>query len=171
MKKCNKCELNKKNEEFYKNSHSSDGLKSICKNCTSITAKIYYDENIEKIKQYSQKHHLKNKEEYNKRNRERFRNNPELKKKNRIRPYKITQEQLDLLMSVSNYKCNICNLSQEDNKKLFKKDLNIDHCHKTGIIRGILCHSCNLGLGYFKDKIELLDKAKIYLSKWQQVEN
>ncbi len=170
MKTCNKCKIPKEEKEFYKNSHSSDGLKSICKTCTSVSAKNYYDNNIEQVKEYSRNHHLINKEENNKRNRERFHKNPELKRKQRLRPYKITQDQFDILMEVSGYKCNICSLSQKDNKLIFKKDLSIDHCHKTGQVRGILCTSCNLGLGYFKDNRSLLNKATKYLEKWQQQE-
>ena len=39
----------------------------------------------------------------------------------------------------------------------------VDHCHVTGIIRGILCQTCNMGLGYFKEDIELLKSAVRYL--------
>lgn len=39
----------------------------------------------------------------------------------------------------------------------------IDHCHETGAVRGLLCRSCNLGLGHFKDRVELLEKAMTYL--------
>ena len=39
----------------------------------------------------------------------------------------------------------------------------IDHDHKTGQIRGVLCSSCNLGLGKFKDDPQLLEFARIYL--------
>lgn len=39
----------------------------------------------------------------------------------------------------------------------------VDHCHVTGKIRGILCHNCNLGLGYFKEDIEIINAALSYL--------
>lgn len=38
-----------------------------------------------------------------------------------------------------------------------------DHCHKTGEWRGLLCRNCNLGLGLFKDDVELLLRAAEYL--------
>jgi len=43
----------------------------------------------------------------------------------------------------------------------------LDHCHKTGRIRGVLCNNCNTGLGKFYDDIELLKTAINYLQKFQ----
>lgn len=45
-------------------------------------------------------------------------------------------------------------------------DLSVDHCHKTGVNRGLLCSSCNIGLGYFKDSPETLRSAADYLDKY-----
>ena len=39
----------------------------------------------------------------------------------------------------------------------------MDHCHDTGGVRGLLCHHCNIGLGFFRHDPTLLDKAKEYL--------
>jgi len=43
--------------------------------------------------------------------------------------------------------------------------LSLDHCHRTGKIRGILCRECNLGNANFKDDPELLRAAAAYLSQ------
>lgn len=55
--------------------------------------------------------------------------------------------------------CQICN------KKDPRRSLAIDHCHKTGIIRGLLCDNCNKALGCFKDSIENLENAIKYLKE------
>lgn len=40
-----------------------------------------------------------------------------------------------------------------------------DHSHKTKAVRGLLCHGCNLGLGGFKDSVEALREAILYLER------
>lgn len=44
-----------------------------------------------------------------------------------------------------------------------EENLVVDHCHKTNIVRGMLCNHCNRGLGHFKDDPQLLEFARIYL--------
>lgn len=56
-------------------------------------------------------------------------------------------------------RCSIC-------RQLLTKqsDVQIDHCHSTGRVRGLLCAGCNTGLGMFRDNIESLLRAAVYLS-------
>jgi hypothetical protein len=69
----------------------------------------------------------------------------------------LTREQYDQLLKEQKNVCAICN------SKLSKR-LSVDHCHKTNLVRGLLCGKCNFGLGYFNDDPELLKKAIFYLS-------
>ena len=52
----------------------------------------------------------------------------------------------------------LCAICSTDTKFLV-----VDHDHESGEIRGLLCHSCNKGLGFFKDNINNLLKATNYL--------
>ena len=47
----------------------------------------------------------------------------------------------------------------------FEEVLHVDHCHKSGKVRGLLCTRCNKGLGHHKDDVEILKKAIKYLRK------
>lgn len=44
-------------------------------------------------------------------------------------------------------------------------DAHTDHSHSTGVVRGLLCFRCNMGIGNFKDDVGLLKKAIEYLSE------
>lgn len=57
--------------------------------------------------------------------------------------------------------CAVCGRTPELNRK----KLAIDHCHKTGEIRGLLCSSCNIGIGNLGDDLDGLMRAVAYLKK------
>lgn len=61
--------------------------------------------------------------------------------------------------------CAICDAELEFFKPNVsrKQSAAVDHCHKTGEVRGLLCHNCNNGLGRFKDSIGILNSAIRYL--------
>jgi hypothetical protein len=80
----------------------------------------------------------------------------------RASKYKVPFETVKFLLSKNT--CDICG----GNGSEFKKGMHIDHCHSTGALRGVLCHSCNVGIGLFKDDISLMQKAMEYLSKCQK---
>ena len=54
--------------------------------------------------------------------------------------------------------CAICKGLNADGRRL-----HVDHCHETGRVRGLLCHSCNIALGLMKDDVERLEAAARYL--------
>jgi hypothetical protein len=76
---------------------------------------------------------------------------------NLLSKYGITLKQYDVLFAKQKGQCAIC--GQGPNRKNFA----VDHDHKTGDVRGLLCDPCNYGLGNFKDDKKLLEKAKRYL--------
>lgn len=77
--------------------------------------------------------------------------------------YKVDYEFILNLYNLQEGKCKICNTYFDIISLSKRKGLYIDHCHKTNIVRGLLCVSCNTALGKFKDDINLLNKAIDYL--------
>ena len=68
--------------------------------------------------------------------------------------YGITKEEYEKMINDQNNVCVICNN---------KDKLVVDHDHITGHVRGLLCNNCNRGLGSFKDNVQILDAAIVYL--------
>ena len=62
--------------------------------------------------------------------------------------------------------CGACAICQLHEKQLPRK-LALDHNHTTNQIRGLLCHKCNSGLGFFNDNPKLLRAAITYLGYWK----
>jgi hypothetical protein len=56
-----------------------------------------------------------------------------------------------------------CAICQTDLSVLSPQTVHVDHCHSSGKLRGVLCGSCNTGLGMFKDSLALLEQAQNYL--------
>ena len=73
--------------------------------------------------------------------------------------YGITLEQYATLLLEQGGACGIC--GRRDN--LPNKHFAVDHCHKTGRVRGLLCSRCNSGLGSLGDELERVQKAIAYL--------
>lgn len=78
----------------------------------------------------------------------------------------ITLEQYRQMSKTQNHKCAICdNHETAVDAKGAEQFMAVDHCHKTGRIRALLCTACNRALGGFKDDPNLLIKAAKYLNK------
>lgn len=93
--------------------------------------------------------------------------NPEQAKRNRRRSqlkkkYGMTEADYDRMFMRQRGLCAMCSLPPAEGKVLA-----IDHDHDTGKIRGLLCGSCNTGLGLLKDSLEILYNGIDYLARHQ----
>lgn len=68
--------------------------------------------------------------------------------------YGVTAEDVAAMISEQGGKCAICGERDAEH---------VDHDHATGEVRGILCFTCNVGLGNFQDRTDLMEKAVRYL--------
>ena len=88
--------------------------------------------------------------------------NPAKRKAQRLKKFGIDLETYNSMLIKQNNKCLICGYSDMKSPIHFPV---VDHCHITGMVRGLLCMNCNTGLGSFKDNIEFLKSAIIYLEE------
>jgi hypothetical protein len=146
-KVCNKCQVEKPITEFYARNKSKGhlGLKYMCKTCENEKGRLKYHAEYKHEPAHYKKQYVR-----------------KIQKQ-----YGITEEEYTLLWENTKGVCKICNATMES--ALFKNTRGVravvDHCHKTGDIRGIICHKCNGGLGQFDDDLENLKRAVQYLEE------
>ena len=148
-KKCISCGIEKPVSEFHRDKTRSSGLRERCKDCrckhpkTLIKKCIACNDLFEvsgnrKAQKYCgrtcQTVHLK---------------------------YGIDEYKLEDLLIQSDYKCHICGNPETSIDKRTGEyyELSIDHCHKTGNVRGVLCSSCNVAIGLMRDDIGIMANA------------
>ncbi len=168
MKICSKCRKKYEIKFFHKDSKSKDGLFAYCKKCSWQVTSQWRKKNPDKVSANRKSYYERNKESLIKKIREREKKNPEVKSLRRkwqrnwkLKQYGITKEIFEKILEKQNLRCAIC-------KKLFEDKMpNIDHCHKTGKVRGLLCGECNISLGHF-EKVQ--QRAIVYLREVERRE-
>lgn len=73
-----------------------------------------------------------------------------------IKKYGVTAADYDRMFSEQSGKCAVCGKTQE-------RSFDVDHCHGSGRVRGLLCTSCNRMIGHAGDNPESLIRAALYL--------
>ena len=139
-RRCTGCGVKKSLEgEFYTNPRYKGGYMRRCKSC---------------VRTYKNAHKKPLTETQLERHRAYMRQRMFLHNLKKL--YGMTLEQYQDLLAAQANRCAICN-------RLFKKTPLIDHCHKTGKVRGLLCRACNTGIGSFRDDPTLTEAATRYL--------
>jgi hypothetical protein len=133
----------------------------------------YRKNNPEKIKEIQRRssHRRKNDPERTEKLRiwqKRYRegNREALRDGERKRKFGITPERYSEMFQSQNGVCAICKQPETATRLGTLKALSVDHCHKTGAIRGLLCSDCNTGIGKLKDDPSVLQSAIRYLTKF-----
>ncbi len=86
--------------------------------------------------------------------------NKKYRKFHLMKRYGMTLADYEALLSKQGSRCAICLSHESENHK----GLFVDHDHKTGKVRGLLCSRCNLALGHVKDDTSLLERLIGYIS-------
>lgn len=138
IKKCSTCQVLKSLDSFNKNKTKKDGLNTLCRDCSNKKSKRYYLLNKQM--------HIKKVAVYKSNH----------KAKVIASRLKINESEVQAILDASNSLCAICHR---------KTKLVVDHCHSSNKVRGLLCNSCNKGLGFFEDNVERLSSAIKYIEQ------
>jgi hypothetical protein len=161
MKQCSKCRKQQSLSGFYKDRRSTDGLQSACKFCHNEyyrRPEVRQRTNEGKRRKYEETGQTKSMKKalLKYRKTEKFRRVAEARRLKR--KYGITLEQYKQMLEAQEGVCAICKRPEvsygriKDWRIRSPKRLSVDHNHKTGKIRGLLCNTCNWKLGVFEDK-------------------
>jgi hypothetical protein len=160
VKFCKACNTNKIEDSFYKDKSKQDGLTFYCKLCYKLRQRAYSKERM--TEEQRQKNNARSKL-HRELNPERVRNL--IKKAYYLKNYGITYEQFLAMYEASGKKCSICDKVVIHLGRNIHNRAVLDHCHKTGKIRNILCHMCNASIGLMREDKELIMKVYKYLER------
>ncbi len=132
--------LKEKRRAYYRNNRDKELSKM----------KVYYRNNTRKILDYESQCRKDNPERY--------------KDKDLRKLYGIGYEQYSQMHTSQSGRCAICT-----NEFKSGKETHVDHDHKTGQVRQLLCSSCNTGIGYLKEDPVIISRALEYLNKWNSL--
>jgi hypothetical protein len=179
IKKCTTCKIQQPLSEYRKDKSRANGIHPTCNTCNKVIQKRWYKNNKEKAILSSKERYVKNKDEINaKRKQQRIDNPEEIRAKaranynpiagkvaswKRVGMKNMTYDKYLLMLKKQNYCCDICGIHQDK----LKRNLDVDHNHNTGNVRGLLCTPCNSGIGKLKDSINMLEKAINYLKIYE----
>lgn len=140
-KNCACCKHRKLKEQFMINKQQKDGLSCYCRECQHKKSAAYREKNREKIRANYRSAALKFK----------------------LKKFGLTLDKyVDMLIEQKGC-CAICNISDIKYKRAF----DIDHNHKTGKVRGLLCKQCNFLVGLSQESFLIINKLKQYLKKYK----
>ena len=114
--------------------------------------------------QYMREYAKNNREKLNAQSSESYYKDPIKRFKYRLKRIGVeaTPETLDYLINHGGL-CDMCGKPPDGRGN----ELSIDHCHETGVFRGMLCNRCNKGIGLLMDDPELLRRAADYIEHYR----
>lgn len=148
LKICNKCKIEKNLDDFFFRNKKKGYKSPYCKECFMIINNRYKKQNPQIAKNIKKKEYKTNSENYRNKNLKRY--------------YGISLQDYETMLLSQDGKCAICESSKTTRKN---NRLDVDHCHKTGKVRKLLCSKCNRLLSNCQENTDILQKAIRYLKE------
>jgi len=173
IKICTLCLIGKNPNRFSKAKNSRDGLCPQCKDCNKINANLYreqpLDPQVSKICASCNTERSPQEYSFNKTARDGLQSIcRDCAREARFKKdYGISIEYYNQILEEQDGKCAICHITQNENvinnKSGEPARFAVDHCHRTGNVRGLLCDRCNRALGALRDNPKSAENAAAYL--------
>jgi hypothetical protein len=161
VKRCTKCGELKPLSAFYREKGGRDGHRGDCKACFAARAKRWYSENRElafaRVKAWQRANPERVKAT---RKAARARRSPIDRDARLRRVFGLSSEDYAAMLAEQRGGCALC-----CRKPPAGRSLHVDHSHKTGEVRGLLCFRCNAGMGQFREDIFRFADAIVYLAR------
>jgi hypothetical protein len=148
-KECSTCGQLLSLRLFHKNRTRPDGLHNQCKSCVSASNARWRAANPDKKKAQGKK----------------YKYDLEPDAFLRRQGVRLTWDEYNDLLAMQNGVCAICLQPETCGPNGKPRRLAIDHCHETKAVRGLLCMTCNMVLGQFRDSVERFEAAIRYLAR------
>jgi hypothetical protein len=157
-KKCARCRKQKPTSAFGEGAKWPDGLYPYCRPCRVAYNREWREKNpakaraarsrkTETMRRFREKHGLTYGDI------------------SRMSRYGVSPADYEGMLRRQDGRCAICGDPPGSRRTGCSPKFDIDHCHKTGSVRGLLCGPCNRGLGHFRDDLDTLRKAVAFLER------
>ena len=165
---CIKCGVRKNLEEFPPRVDSKDGRRNLCRVCYRLQYRNWKKPNQERLNAANRRWYYANHERAKELGRKWGRANPKKIMDYRLRSqFGITYEDYCQMEQRQNSRCACCRQPETVISKQAGRTrrLHVDHDHKTGKVRGLLCTRCNMAIGFLKDDPKRARLVVIYLEQ------
>lgn len=165
MFECRTCETAKSLTEYHKNPQNKSGLEHRCKQCRADLARARYFKDVDKSRARQKENQARHRER-----RSLYRQNSYAKQRYGVSGAELA-ERAERLRQEQNGRCAVCR-KKGDVLGLVKKAgvkerrLVMDHDHKTGLLRDLLCDHCNKALGNVFEDPQIIEALLMYVRKW-----
>jgi hypothetical protein len=156
-KACRSCEIDQPISNFNPSATNTGGSSYECLVCFKERHARWRKTNEDHVRQKSREQMRRMRKAMPKEKRSKYLRRWRLKRK-----YGLTEAAYDVIMAAQNASCAICLVKFEPVKRGWRAPV-VDHDHRTGAVRAILCLGCNTGLGYFNENAETMRKAAEYI--------
>ena len=86
-------------------------------------------------------------------------------RKQNLKKYGLTLDEYSQMLEEQNHVCAVCKQPETSKNQFGTVSLAVDHCHETGLNRGLLCMACNRSIGMLGEDVKRIESVIEYLKK------